>query len=292
MPWLQAHLTTDSDQAPLIELLFENLGALSVTFGDAGDEPILEPAPGSSPLWQRTRISGLFDAGTDSDGLRNAICRALDRDVSRHLVLEALEDQAWERAWLESFRPRRFGRRLWICPAGQRPDSAEGLFIDLDPGLAFGTGTHPTTALCLRWLDGVELNNIEVIDFGCGSGILAVAALKLGARRVFAVDHDPQALEATRDNAGKNGVSERLHIHSPESIPDLQSDLVLANILAGTLVKLEPRLAELTRSGGKLVLSGILAEQADWVSEVFSRHFAIRPPWQQEEWVLIEGLRH
>ena len=291
MSWLQAHLTTDKEKAPLIELLFENLGALSVTLGDAGDQPLLEPAPGASPLWRSTRVSGLFSADMDSDRLRNAINQALNRDVSQHLELEALEDQAWERAWLDDFHPMRFGRRLWICPAGQRPERQDGLFIDLDPGLAFGTGTHPTTALCLQWLDGAGLEDSVVMDFGCGSGILAIAALKLGARQAIALDHDPQALQATRDNAVKNSVSQRLRIQDADTAPDDQVDLLLANILAGTLIELEPRLAGHTRPGGRIILSGILSEQANQVIDAFTPHFEMQPPERLDEWVLIEGLR-
>jgi len=291
MSWLQAHLTIDKEKAPLIELLFENLGAFSITLGDAGDEPLLEPAPGVSPLWRSTRVSGLFSADTDCDHLRSAIDQALNRDVSRHLEMETLEDQAWERAWLDNFHPMRFGRRLWICPAGQRPERQDGLFIDLDPGLAFGTGTHPTTALCLQWLDGAEIKDSVVMDFGCGSGILAIAALKLGARQVTAVDHDPQALQATHDNAAKNSVLRQLRIQDTETVPDDQVDLLLANILAGTLIELEPKLADHTRPGGKIILSGILSEQAVQVINAFTPHFEMRPPERQEEWVLIEGRR-
>lgn len=212
MPWIQLHLTVEKRQAPLIERLLEKLGALSVTLGDAADEPLLEPAPGESPLWQKTRISGLFAEETDPDRLRNRIYEAVDHRIGQSLEWERLEDKQWERVWLENFKPMKFGRRLWICPDGQRPQDGNGIYIDLDPGLAFGTGTHPTTALCLGWLDTQQLMGARIVDYGCGSGILSIAALKLGAREVIAIDHDPQALDATRANGKK---------WSPGAAPDL-----------------------------------------------------------------------
>lgn len=291
MPWIQAHLTTGKDQAPLIELLFENLGALSTTLEDAEDEPLLEPKPGELPLWKRTRVSGLFEGDIDSDELRQRINQTLNRDVSRSLALEVLEDQAWERAWLDNFHAMPFGRRLWICPQGRHVEQDDAIIVELDPGLAFGTGTHPTTALCLSWLDRTPLEGLELIDFGCGSGILAVAALKLGARRVYAIDHDPQALQATAANAQKNGVLERLQLCDSTQLPEQPVDLVMANILAGTLIELKEPLTRLTRPGGRIVLSGILDEQARRVSDAYADVFHMQPPLQLEEWVLLEGRR-
>ncbi|MES9878249.1 MAG: 50S ribosomal protein L11 methyltransferase [Candidatus Sedimenticola sp. 4PFRAG1] len=292
MPWLQAHLITDKHSAPLIELLFEELGALSVTLGDAADEALLEPGPGESPLWQQTRVTGLFSGDTDSDTLRSAINQALNRDASRGLNLEILEDQAWERAWLDAFRPMQFGNRLWICPNGQPPGEPNAVVVELDPGLAFGTGTHPTTALCLRWLDSQPLQGSTVIDFGCGSGILAVAALCLGAAKAIAIDHDPQALEATRANAEKNGVQERLEIYSSSEAPDVKADILLANILAGVLIELEPTLANHVKPAGGVALSGILAEQATDVNTAYSGNFQLNPPQQLDDWVLLEGTKN
>ena len=180
MPWIQLSLTVPKEQAPLVEALFENMGTLSVTLGDAGNEPILEPSLGETPLWQATRVTALFDGSQNSDELRSLINQSLNADVSRQLVFEHLEDQAWERTWLDDFHPMRFGRRLWVCPTGQRPKAEDAIIMELDPGLAFGTGTHPTTALCLRWLDRTNLAGKTVIDFGCGSGILAVASTAAG----------------------------------------------------------------------------------------------------------------
>ena len=291
MPWIQAHLITSKDQAPLIELLFENLGALSTTLVDAEDEPLLEPKPGELPIWQQTRVTGLFEDHIDSDHLRQRINQALNSDVTRTLELERLEDQEWERAWLDNFHAMPFGQRLWICPQGKRPEQPDAVIVELDPGLAFGTGTHPTTALCLQWLDHTPLEQLELIDFGCGSGILAVAALKLGAKRVYATDHDPQAMQATTANAEKNGVLERLQLCDSQHPPTHPVDLVMANILAGTLIELKDILTRLTRPGGRIILSGILSEQAQMVSDAYADAFSMQPPRQQEEWILLEGRR-
>ncbi|WP_428608525.1 50S ribosomal protein L11 methyltransferase [Sedimenticola sp.] len=291
MPWIQAHLTTSKAQAPLIELLFESLGALATTLEDAKDEPLLEPKPGELPLWQLTRITGLFEGNINSDELRQRINQTLNSDVTLTLELEVLEDKAWERAWLDDFHAMPFGSRLWICPQGKRPDQEDAVIVELDPGLAFGTGTHPTTALCLQWLDRTPLEQLELIDFGCGSGILAVAALKLGAKKVFATDHDLQAIQATAANAEKNGVLERLQLCDSGHLPDHPVDLVMANILAGTLIELKALLTGLTRPGGRIILSGILSEQAERVSEVYAESFMMSPPQQQEEWILLEGYK-
>ncbi len=289
--WLQVHITVNKDEAPFIELLLENLGALSVTLGDAGDEPLLEPKPGDSPLWQATRVSGLFPETRDPEQLEHAIRTSLTRGQRMELKMEQLADQVWERCWLDAFHPMRFGRRLWICPDGRLPDQTDAVVVELDPGLAFGTGTHATTALCLEWLDRAELGGKLVMDFGCGSGILAIAALRLGAERVIAVDHDPQALQATRDNAEKNGVLEKLEIHEVGEIPDLMSDILLANILAAPLIELEPILSSRVRKGGELVLSGILREQGDSVFETYRQRFLMSPPEEREEWLLLHGRR-
>ncbi|MCP3661813.1 MAG: 50S ribosomal protein L11 methyltransferase [Gammaproteobacteria bacterium] len=291
MPWLQLHLTIDKEQAPLVELLFDNLGTLSITLGDALDEPLLEPAPGETPLWQQTRVTGLFSGDRDADELRSTINQALNNDVSRNLELEILEDQVWERTWMEDFHPMQFGRRLWICPNGLQPEAKDPITIDLDPGLAFGTGTHPTTALCLEWLDSADLTGKIVLDFGCGSGILAVAALKLGASLTLAIDHDTQALEATQENARKNGVADNLQIIGSKQLNSYQVDITLANILAGTLIELEPLFAEHTRSGGEIILSGILTDQASQVSNRFASDFNMASPKQRGDWVLLHGVR-
>ena len=291
MPWIQTHLVIDKSRAPLIELLFENLGALSVTLGDAGDEPMLEPAPGETPLWSATRVTGLFSGDTDIDGLRSAINQALNRETGQQLQLEVLEDRDWERAWLERFRPMRFGKRLWICPSGHRVEQPDAAVVDLDPGLAFGTGTHPTTALCLEWLDGAALAGRTLIDYGCGSGVLAIAALKLGAAHAVGVDHDPQAILASRDNAQRNGVSERLELFLDRDFRATPAPLVVANILANVLVELQPRLDPLVAPGGELVLSGILREQAEEVIDAYRDTLRFDEPVERDGWVLLHALR-
>lgn len=292
MSWIQLHLTVDKQGTPQVELLLEELGALSVTLGDAADEALLEPAPGESPLWRKTRITGLFTDDCDPDGLRSEIFKTLGNEIGQSLEWEPLQDRQWERAWLDDFQPMKFGRHLWICPDGQRPALEDGCFIDLDPGLAFGTGTHPTTALCLNWLDGQQLRGARVMDFGCGSGILSVAALKLGADEVIAIDHDPQALEATLANGEKNGVLERLQVFHSESVPGINKvDLMLANILAGTLIDLEPTLAARIHSQGRIILSGLLSDQIEKVSAAYAEDFDLFEPTIMENWVLLEGRR-
>lgn len=288
MPWLQAHLTVTKEQAPLIELVFENLGALSVTLLDAADEPMLEPAPGETPLWTTTRLTGLFDGSTNRDQLRSLVDQAMDTDTSRQMELEVLEDQVWERAWMDHFQPIRFGDRLWICPTGKQVDADDSVVIRLDPGLAFGTGTHPTTALCLEWLDSADIQGKTLVDYGCGSGILAIAALKLGAAQVIAVDHDPQAIIATNNNAKQNGVSDRLLAVSSEDFQPQQVDIVMANILANILIELEPLISRLVQPAGELLLSGILHDQAPQVISAYNE-FSFDLPDRKQDWVRLQA---
>lgn len=294
MPWLQAHLRSDKQSAPVLETLLGTLGALSVTLTDAGDEPQLETAPGEERIWSETIVTGLFAAATERDSLQEAIREALGRlGIEAKLTLEDLEDQPWERTWMENFHPMRFGRRLWILPRGQQlPDDAiDPVVVVLDPGLAFGTGTHPTTALCLEWLDSQELAGRSLIDFGCGSGIIAIAALKLGAGSALGIDHDPQALIASEQNAQENGVAERLKLIGSNVPVGEQADILVANILASVLVELAPGIGALVKPGGRLALSGILGEQAAAVIDAFSGMFDLDTPRQQEQWVLIAGRR-
>jgi ribosomal protein L11 methyltransferase len=271
MPWLQAHVLTDPDHAESIEAVLEALGALSVTLGDAADEPVLEPAPGETPLWRSTVVTGLFEDGAGVERLAARVAVALGGASHCAVRVEPLADQVWERAWLEHFRPMHFGPRLWVVPGSQSAALAPGdVAVELDPGLAFGTGTHPSTALCLEWLAEQDLAGCDVIDYGSGSGILAVAALKLGARRAVAVDHDPQALLATRENAARNGVADQLVVLSDrDSLPG-PAPFVVANILAGTLIGLAPQIAALVAPGGRLALAGILADQADDVIAAYA----------------------
>jgi len=286
MPFLQLTLPVGSaDPTPFEDALLA-AGATSITLEDAGDDPVLEPPPGETPLWPRVRIKALFDAATDRDALRASFPDA---------TFEHIEDRAWEREWLKDFRPMRFGQRLWICPGGQRPQfDAAGpaqCLIELDPGLAFGTGTHPTTALCLEWLDGAPLQDSFVVDYGCGSGVLAIAALKLGAAAALAVDIDPQALLATQDNAARNGVVERLTVAAPDQAHSSPADIVLANILAEPLLELAPALAARVRAGGSIVLSGILQRQAQPVASRYAAWFDMHPAITRDDWALLYGVR-
>ena len=291
MSWLQLHLVTDKEQAPLVELLFENMGALSVTFSDAKDEPILELGPGETRLWQATRVTALFSGDNNPDDLRSTVTQALNSELSRRLTLEVLEEQSWERAWLDHFHPMRFGQKLWICPSGHSVDDETAVTIDLDPGLAFGTGTHPTTALCLEWLDQADLNGKEIIDFGCGSGILAIAALKLGAKSAVGTDHDPQAIQASQDNAEKNGVLAQLKLFGPGEEVTAPCDIMLANILSGTLINLADLIGQLVKPEGDLLLSGILTSQAEEVMNAYRPNFDMIQIKEQDDWVLLHGRR-
>jgi ribosomal protein L11 methyltransferase len=232
------------------------------------------------------RIKALFDAGTDADALRASFPAA---------TFEHIADRAWEREWLKDFRPMRFGQRLWICPGGQRPQLASSAvqpcLIELDPGLAFGTGTHPTTALCLEWLDAARLQGRFVVDYGCGSGVLAIAALKLGARAALAIDIDPQALIATRDNAVRNGVADLLTVSGPREGQQAPADVLLANILAEPLLELAPAFAERVAAGGSVVLSGILQGQTAPVASRYAAWFDMRPATVRDDWALLYGVR-
>lgn len=291
MPWIQIKInTTGADAEALGDLLMEQ-GAVSVTFQDTHDTPVFEPLPGETRLWGDTDAIGLFDAKTDMA----AVVALLEQDPLlgagfRHKI-EQIEDKDWEREWMENFHPMRFGERLWICPSWRDVPDPQAVNVMLDPGLAFGTGTHPTTALCLSWLDSLDLQGKTVIDFGCGSGILAIAALKLGAAQAIGIDIDPQAIQASRDNAERNGVSDRLSLYLPHQQPDnLSADVVVANILAGPLRELAPLISALPKRGGHLGLSGILASQAESVCEAYTERFALDPVAEKEEWCRITGI--
>lgn len=286
MPWLQLSLEAGAQDPERLSDLFTDLGALSVTLVDAADEPVLEPGPGETPLWSHTRVVALFDAGIDPESVRAGLARHIG-DAAQRMTAEPLEDRDWTRAWMDDFAPMRFGERLWVIPGDMAPPEPDAVNLRLDPGLAFGTGTHPTTALCLAWLDAHPPAGQDVIDYGCGSGILAIAALKLGASRVRGVDIDPQALIASRDNARRNGVEAGLALYLPADVPAEPADLLLANILANPLIELAPTLVSLVRPGGRLVLSGILAEQADAVAAAYAPYGELEPVIEQEGWVRL-----
>jgi ribosomal protein L11 methyltransferase len=290
MAWLRITIDSSTHDPEQLSELLDAAGAVSVTFEDGADQPILEPLPGETHLWSKTRVTGLFAADANAARILEALRRQLQDPLLRASVTE-VDDQDWERAWMDQFQPLRFGRRLWVCPHWHSPPQPDAVNIMLDPGLAFGTGTHPTTALCLEWLDAQELHDKTVIDYGCGSGILAIAAAKLGARRIWAVDYDPQALTATTNNALSNQVSEQISIHAPETLPAMTTDVVLANILSGPLLELAPRFAKLVRPGGKLVLSGVLSDQAAALLEKYRTWFNMEPSTTREEWVRLSGQR-
>ncbi len=291
MPWLQLSLICPGEQAEPFAALLETAGAISITYEDAEDEPQLEPGPGETPLWSRVRVLALFDADPAGTARVQRIASTLTERLEARPGIERIEDRVWERVWLDDFRPMRFGQRLWVCPAGQSPGDPQGILVTLDPGLAFGTGHHATTALCLEWLEGAVLAGKTLLDYGCGSGILAIAALRLGAAHAIAVDHDPQALEATRQNAAANRVADRLAVYPPEELPALAVDCALANILAGTLVSLAPSLAERVRAGGDLALSGVLPDQIALVCAAYEGQFQLDAPRIREDWALIGGRR-
>ncbi|WJW75191.1 50S ribosomal protein L11 methyltransferase [Thiohalobacter sp. IOR34] len=292
MPWIQLSLEAGDRDPDALSDLFAELGALSVTLEDAADQPLLEPAPGTTPLWSRTRVVALFPDSADTALLRGQLAERCGEALAARIEQTTLDDRDWVRAWMDGFEPMRFGRRLWVCPSNVEPPEPDAVNLLLDPGLAFGSGTHPTTALCLEWLDAHPPRGLAVLDYGCGSGILAIAALKLGAARAVGVDLDPQALIASRDNAARNGLEGHVDARLPAELPaDEPFDLVLANILANPLIDLAAHLAGHLRPGGRLVLSGILAEQAAEVAEAYAPWFEMASPVAQDGWVRLEGRR-
>jgi ribosomal protein L11 methyltransferase len=298
MSWLELSLTIHATQQTSVETALEDLGALSITLQDANAETpderaIFEPGVGETPLWNDIVLQALFDADTDRAGLVHALGDLLPELAPDQLDFREVADQDWTRAWMDTYQPMRFGRRLWIYPWNVEPPDGdpESVVVRLDPGLAFGTGTHPTTALCLEWLDGTDLAGKTVVDYGCGSGVLAVAALKLGAARVIGVDNDEQALTASRDNAQRNGVGDKLDLYLPQHFPQMQTDALVANILAGPLSELAPVFAQNLKPGGALALSGILDGQQDELLARYAQSFDELNVALRDGWVRISGER-
>ena len=289
--WLQSKLRTTNQSADVIAELLEQLGAMAVSYTDAEDSPILEPKPGERRLWPNTEVTGLLAQGTDPKPILDKLKAILGDHIP--MAATALEDKNWIRAWMDQFKPLKFGEHLWICPSWLEVKEENAVVVSLDPGLAFGTGTHPTTALCLGYLDSLDLQGKQVLDYGCGSGILAIAALKLGAKNALGVDIDEQALQASRENAERNNVSDKLELFmgTDQKLDLPKSPVTVANILAGPLAELEPIIASLTESGGKLALSGILTEQADSVIEAYSKDFVMNKVKDKEGWALLTGTR-
>lgn len=300
MPYLELTLPCREADQPRYETALEDVGALSVTLMDLhAEEPdeqaIFEPGVGQTPLWQEMTLTALFPG----DAVPELILMALDAfdpelDFSG-AVFRTVEDQDWERAWMDQFVPMQFGRRSFIVPWNQElpevAQASDAAVVRLDPGLAFGTGTHATTALCLEWLDGLDLIGKNVLDFGCGSGILAIAALKLGAEHAVGVDNDPQALTASADNAQRNEVADRFEVFAPSQEPVRTYPIVVANILASALDALAPLLAARVEAGGRIALSGILAGQEPALLDRYAAWFDALSVAQREDWIRIEGVR-
>ena len=290
MHWIQLRFATDKIQAEALENALLEQGALAITLSDAQDQPLFEPLPGETPLWERVELAGLFDAAIDA-------ATVIDALQSQHgplppYKIEILEDKDWVKTWMDQYEPIQFGEKLWICPTWHQPPDPDAANIMLDPGLAFGTGTHATTALCLKWLARTQLAGKTVLDYGCGSGILGIGALLLGCRKVYAIDIDPQALQATGNNTECNGLNEtQIEIGLPHQLKPPAVDLVIANILAGPLMQLAATLAELTKAGGQIALSGVLTSQTEQVTQAYEPWFDFAPPVEQEGWMLLSARK-
>jgi ribosomal protein L11 methyltransferase len=293
--WRQFIMNLGALDAEAVEEIFVRFGASSVTTTDAGDNPVLEPGPGETPLWADTLITGMFSPDVDLHLLEHGLLSAFRLSELPPHRIEELEDRAWEREWLKDFGPMQFGRRLWIHPTGSEPCSDKIVVVHLDPGLAFGTGTHATTALCLEWLDGLTLEGKTMLDYGCGSGVLAIAALKLGCDAATGMDIDPQAVIATRQNATANNVAEKLSVLGTPGEIEGDFDVVIANILAGPLVQFAESITLTIRWRGMLTLSGVLCEQADEVMAAYERWIDFEEPVFKEQdgqvWSRLTGKR-
>ena len=294
MSWLQIAINTTKKHAETAENCLFSVGAQTVTLTDAADQPILEPGVDETPVWNNVIVTGLFDDENNTQTLLDKISQQLG-NIEHSCDSEILEEQNWTRAWMEHFHAVQFGERLWVCPLHIDPPEADAINLRLDPGLAFGTGTHPTTSLCLRWLDKNIKAQESVLDYGCGSGILAIAACLLGASHSDGVDIDPQALIATMDNAKVNQVTEKINCllvaDYNKQHADTQYDIVVANILSGPLAELAPTLAQHTKKGGHLILSGILKEQAKTVVDSYREFFNMDAPEYEAGWVLLHGVK-
>ena len=292
MSWLEAQIEVSEEQLPELEDQLLDLGALAVTLTDSEDHPVLEPAAGETPLWPKLTVTGLFTADTSKKMLTSTLSGLDFITHASAIRFSILEDQEWERSWLDRFKTMCFGNNLWIVPstttAAEQPADPQATIIHLDPGLAFGTGTHPTTALCLQWIDSQDFQGKTVIDYGCGSGILAIAAALKGAKVAYAIDNDPQAILATDENARRNNVSERIISGSPQlELP--QADILLANILAQPLIEMAEKLTGHVKAGGSIVLSGILEEQQQSVRDSYQIHTNPLSLEICDGWVRING---
>lgn len=294
MSWLQIAVNTTKDNATMAEDCLFAAGAQTVTLTDAADQPILEPGPDETPIWNRVVITGLFSSNSNQQQLLDEINHNLG-DIKFTCKTETLQDQNWTRVWMDHFHAMQFGQRLWVCPLHIEPPEPDAINLRLDPGLAFGTGTHPTTSLCLHWLDQNIKHQDNLLDYGCGSGILAIAACMLGIKQSDGVDIDPQALLATHDNAEVNQVRQKIKTFLADDFQkhhaNSQYDIVVANILSGPLAELAPMLANHTKTNGDIVLSGILKEQAAPLIDTYSEYFTMDTPRFEEDWVLLHGIK-
>jgi ribosomal protein L11 methyltransferase len=288
-PWVEVTFALGELEADSAYAACVACGAIAVTFTDAGDTPVLEPLPGEFRLWSQTRVCALFPAAESTAGMR-ALAGTLARSAE-NLHSRVVPEKLWEREWLKDFRPLRFGERLWVCPRHERVADAAAAVVYLDPGMAFGTGSHATTALCLGWLEGHIAGGERVIDYGCGSGILALAAIKLGAGHAFCFDIDPQALIATADNAQVNGVTSQVTVCANAADLPRAADLVIANILAAPLCALAHEFADLVRPGGMLLLAGLLEDEAHEVTRANDACFHMQPCGTRAGWVALSGRR-
>ena len=292
MPWLKLKLRTNQDEAQMLADAFEEWGAISVTLEDAGDEPVFDTHWEQPPLWSEVKLIGLFPEHADTEDILSRTRELLNLAETPAHEIDLLGDEDWAHSWMAHYKPLRVGHGLWVVPSWCEPPEPAAINIILDPGLAFGTGDHPTTSLCLEWLSEQRLEGKTVLDFGCGSGILSIAALRLGAREAYAVDIDTQALEVARRNALHNGIHAGMHVMLPSELPaDFRADIVIANILFGTLIELAPEIQARVRPGGWLVLSGLLGnEQAVEVLPHYAPAFALTAS-ERQKWVMLAGRK-
>lgn len=291
MAWNE--LVVNSRYPDFVEELLIAGGAQAVTLTNADDEPLFEPLPGATPLWTHTFTTGLFDASVDLSRIRDFLTQSLPSDDDLYFLEREVSDEDWARAWQKIATALCFGGRLWICPSGQEVRTPDAVLVHLDPGLAFGSGSHPSTALCLEWLAGADLNDTRILDYGCGSGILAVAALQLGARHALATDIDEQALIATFQNASRNDVSHRITVEKPDALMQHEQafEVIVANILAKPLIDLAPKLSRYLIPGGHIALAGILERQVPEVRDAYESWFQFEPPTLHEGWARLVGER-
>lgn len=295
MPWLKIELQADSGSTALVSEMLAACGAIAVSIEDAADHAVFEEPNQPTMAWPRSRVSGLFTPDTDVAGVLQHVRQHMGRVIQSHV--ETVADQQWETLWREASRPIGFGTHLWVCPGGVVAPVPNAITVSIDPGLAFGTGSHATTALCLEWLAQATLTGKTVLDYGCGSGILAIASLKLGAKFAWGVDIDARALDVSTENAERNAVAQRYRALGPESLPgNLTVGVVVANILAQPLIDLAPVLSRLVAPSGFLVLSGLLAQQVELVRSYYAADFSLQTCFREDEngqhrWAMLVGRR-